>query len=347
MIHFVSLLLPALLATQQASVAQCNADPTGKKDSTSAFAKCLEAMPAGDLLVPSGEYKISGTITKTRNQNLIGMGPKASVLKCESTTSPCIVAADSSAGFNNYSVSRIENIGIEGPGPGNASVGIYLGGDPNEKSSSKNAFADSVNLIGIRVAGFNHGIEWGNNAYVNKIVRSLVLENNVGLYAPAGLKNSGEAIGITDSEVFNNKSSGIEDHSNFEWMIQGASFDYNKTAILFYGSTIHAVNCHFEQNQGQVFFQPWGVASLSIRDSEILIQAATGDDKYILSTWPQALNLVIDNVSIWSNHPVHYFMRMQGTVTGAVTNLHGNGNRKIGAFSDDLAKSFLKPSHAF
>ena len=107
------------------------------------------------------------------------------------------------------------------------------------------------------------------------------------------------------------------------------------------------MNCHFEQDQAQVFLQPFGIAKLSIRDSEILIQAPSGVDKYILSTWPQGLNLVIDNVNVWSNHPVHYFMRMQGAVSGGVTNMHGNGNKKIGAFSDDPTRPELKPSEAF
>lgn len=347
MTPLIALLLPALLMGRQASVEQCNADPTGQRDSTQAFTKCLEAQPAGDLLVPIGRYRISGTITKNRNQNLIGMGSKASVLVCEALNSPCIVAADITGGVNNYSVSSIENIGIEGPRKPGSSVGIYLGGDPNGKIGPKKAFADALNLVGVRVAGFNHGVEWGNNAYVNKIVRSLILENNVGLYVPAGVENSGEAIGITDSDIFNNKTNGVEDHGNFEWMIEGTSFDYNHTAIQFYGSTIHVVNCHFEQEQGQVFFQPSGFASVSIRDSEILVQAAAGGDNYILSTWPQALTLVVDNVSIWSNHAVRYFMREQGAITGTVTNLHGNGNKKISAFSNSSAKPDLKSSEAF
>jgi hypothetical protein len=89
------------------------------------------------------------------------------------------------------------------------------------------------------------------------------------------------------------------------------------------------------------------MARLSIRDSEILIQASSGTEKYILSSWPQALNLVIDNVNVWSNHTVRYFMRMQGSVSGGVTNMHGNGNKKIGAFSDDPTQPDLKPSEAF
>ncbi len=183
MLFFGSLLLfPALL---QMSVVKCGADPSGKRDSTAAFAKCLAEHPSGDLFIPVGHYRINGTITKNRNQSLIGMGSKASVLTCEATTQACILAGDSSGGGDNYSVSSIENLGIEGPGPGNASIGIYLGGDPAGKMNASKAFGDAVNLIGVRVTGFNHGIEWGNNAYVNKIIRSLIFKNDVALFVPA------------------------------------------------------------------------------------------------------------------------------------------------------------------
>ena len=275
------------------------------------------------------------------------MGAKASVLKCESAVLPCIVAADGTGGPNNYAVSRLENLGIEGPGKGTVSTGIFFGGDPSGKINSATHFGDSVNLVDVRVSGFKHGVEWGNNAYLNKVVRSLIFDNEVALFVRGGLKNSGEAIGIADSAVFNNERNGIKDHGNFEWMIEDSSFDYNKTAIEFYGATIHIVNCHFEQDWAQVFFQPFGMGSLSIRDSEILIQQTSGNEKYILSTWPQALNLVIDNVSIWANHPVRYFMRVQGDISGSITNLHGNGNKKILAFSDGSEKAALKPREAF
>lgn len=195
--------------------------------------------------------------------------------------------------------------------------------------------------MSVRILGFNHGIEWGNNAWLNKLIRTLVFANAVGLYVPAGLGNSGEAIGITDSAIFNNGTNGIEDHSDFEWMLSGVSFDYNGTAVEIFGSTDHSVNCHFEQSGGQVFFQPYGSADLSIRDSEILIQASSGSDKYILSTWPQSLSISIDNVSVWSNHPIQYFMRVQGTVTGTITNLYGNGNKMIQALSDAPSQAVL------
>lgn len=331
----------------EASVTQCGADPTGKTDSTAAFAACFNATPSGDILIPAGEYKITGTIVKNRTQNLIGSGSKASILQCQSTTAPCLVVADTTGGVNNYADSRIQDLTIQGPGIDNTSIGVYLGGDPAGHFSSRDAYGDSASFVSVRILGFNHGIQWGNNAWLNKIVRTLVFANAVGLYVPAGVGNSGEAIGITDSAIFNNGTNGIEDHGNFEWMVSGVSFDYNGTAVEFFGSTIHAVNCHFEQNGGQVFFQPYGDADLSIRDSEILIQASSGSDKYMLSTWPQSLNISIDNVSVWSNHPIQYFMRVQESVTGTITHLYGNGNRMIQALSDAPSQAVLTANSIF
>lgn len=319
----------------------CGADSSGQADSTAAFVKCLNQLASGDLVVPYGRYKISGTIVKTRNQNLVGMGSKASILECQNTASACVVAADKSGGPNNYAVSSIRDLGIEGPGQNGTSIGVYLGGDPNGLLSDSSAFADTVNLVDVRVTGFQYGVEWGNNAYLNKIVRSLVFSNGTAFYAPSAVSNAGESIGITDSVIFNNSDYGIDDHSNFEWMIQGSSFDYNGTAARFYGATLHASNCHFEQTNAPLFFQPYGSAELSLRDTEIIIQATAGQDNYVLNTWPQFLNLSVDDVNIWSNHTVRFFMKAQGSIKGSVINLHGNGNGTIQAFSDNPTQIYI------
>jgi len=342
LLAFVSL----LPGSSSVSVTQCGADPTGKTDSTQAFATCLSSVPAGDILVPAGNYIIGGSIVKNRNQNLIGSGSKVSVLECRSVTSPCIVVADTS-GVNNYTDSRIEDLTIQGPGIDTTSIGVYFGGDPSGHFSSSNAFADAANLVSVRILGFHYGIEWGNNAYVNKLVRTLVFGNATGLYVPAGVTNSGENTGLTDTAVFNNRDFGIDDHGSFEWMLSGASLDYNGTAIEFFGSVIHAVNSHFEQSGAQVILQPAGSGSLSIRDSEIIVQASSGSDPYVLSTWPQNLNVAIDNVSIWSNHPVQYFMHVQGNITGSINNLYGNGNKLIHAMADASSKAVVSANAAF
>jgi Pectate lyase superfamily protein len=340
-------LFPAFVAAQPMTAISCGADPSGHSDSTAAFQECLKRLPAGDLLVPYGTYKITAPLFKSRNQSLIGMGSKASVLKCENTRLPCIVAADTSGGPNNYSISAIQNLGIEGPGVTNQSVGVLLGGDPTSAVISKAAFGDSVNFDGVRITGFNHGVQWGNNAWSNKFFQCTIFGNGSGLFAPKGLQNSGEAISVTDSNIFNNAQYGIEDNANFEWMIQGSSFDYNSTAIMFLGSYVHIANCHFEQQSAQLFFEPYGQGTLSIKDTELLVQASTGQDKYILSVWPQSLNITIDDVSVWSNHPVEYFMRVQGQIDGTINNLHGNGNKKISALSDLASHAIISGSQAF
>lgn len=340
-------LLQTAALAQAISVTACGADPSGHRDSTSSFQDCLKKQASGDIVVPYGTYRITSSIFKNRNQNIIGMGSKASLLRCEAPDAPCIVAADTAGGANNYANSSIHNLGLEGPGSASHSTGILIGGDPQARRISKSAFGDSVDIVDVRVAAFGHGVEWGNNAWGNKIVRCLLFENAVGLFVPTNVQNSGEAISVTDSNVFNNRTAGIEDHGNFEWMIQGTSFDYNAIAITFYGATVHVMNCHFEQPTAKIFFQPYGMANLSIRDSEMLIQAAEGQDRYILDVWPQALNLSVDDVSIWSNHPVQYFMRVQGSVTGTISNLHGNGNRKIVALADAKGEAAVSANSAF
>jgi hypothetical protein len=340
-------LLCSMASAQTLSVTSCGADSTGKTDSTVAFEKCLRSLSAGDLMIPYGTYRLTRPIFKNRNQNLIGMGSKASILQCETPESACIVAADTVFGPNNYSVSAIQNLGIVGPGVDSKGTGVLIGGDPEGKVIAKSAYGDSVNLTDVLVKAFHHGVEWGNNAYANKLFHCAINENTVGLFTPKGIRNSGESISITDSNIFNNRTSGIEDHANFEWMIQGTSFDYNATAFVFFGGAIHLTNCHFEQQGAQVFLQPYGQAILSIRDSEILVQSGSGQDKYILSLWPQSLSLTIDDVSIWSNHPVQYFMRVQGEIAGTIANLHGNGNHKIGALSDTASHAEIAAIQAF
>ncbi len=330
---------------QQLSVTTCGADPLGVQDSTAAFKTCMAKAPAGDVLVPVGSYRITSPIVKSRNQGLIGQGSKASILLCQNTSEPCIIAADTTGGPNNYAVSNIQNLGLQGTGSG---IGILLGGDPANILIANTAFGDSVDLVDLRITGFTYGVQWGNNAYINKIERCLIFGNVSGLYAGSGLNNSGEAISVTDSTIFNNSNYAIEDHTNFEWFVHGSSLCYNAWgAVLFYGATMHISNTHIEQNEATVVSQPYGYGDLSIKDSTILIQATTGSDQYVLSTWPQSLNLSIDNVSVYSNHPVTYFMHVQGSVNGTITNVYGNGNKKIAAMWNTAGSAALTAIQMF
>lgn len=117
-----------------ASVTQCGADPSGKADSMGAFNGCLKTAPSGDIWVPAGEYKITGTIVKSRNRNLIGAGSKASMLQCQSTTAPCLVFADTTGGVNNYADSRIQDLTIQALAWTTPVLGSFLVGTRKESS---------------------------------------------------------------------------------------------------------------------------------------------------------------------------------------------------------------------
>ena len=99
-----------LLFALVSSVLQCGADPTGHKDSSAAFRSCLEQHPSGALFIPTGTYKIASTISLNRNQGLTGMGAKASVLKCLSPSSACLVIADTSGGGVSKATVELLNI---------------------------------------------------------------------------------------------------------------------------------------------------------------------------------------------------------------------------------------------
>ncbi len=308
--------------------------PGYQPDNTEAIETCMRLNPAGNVILPPGTYIVTRPLVKNRNQNLQGSGSKATILKCRTPDMPCIIAADTAGGPNNYNFSEIRSLTIQGSGAAAGGTGVLLGGDPQNKLISKNAYGDGVNFTDVRITGFMRGIEWGNHAWANKILHAAIFENAVGLFVPQGLNDSGEAISVTDSNLFNNSISAIDDQSNFEWFIQGTSFDYNATSIKFLGSTIHVNNCHFEQPRAQVFFEPYGRAVLSIRDSEILIQNTAGSDKYIADLWPQSISLTIDDVTIWSNHPVESFLHLQGELSTSIISINGNGNHKIRSLSN-------------
>jgi len=170
-----------------------------------AFTTCLNAAPAGDILVPAGVYKINHTIVKNGNQNLIGAGSRAPELLCEVTNGPCLVVGDTTSGATKYTPSRVQNMTVQGPGPSSSSIGVYLGGDPQGQFSASDAYGDGADLVNGRVTGFNHGIEWGNNAWGNKLTRTFVFGIATGLYVTAGLSNSGENMRLTDTILFNNE----------------------------------------------------------------------------------------------------------------------------------------------
>ena len=319
---------------QMPSVVSYGADPTGKRDSTHAFESALLAQPAGRLYVPAqadgspATYRISAPLHFTRRQGLVGAGAGAVTLACTAGASPCVTFADTISPVL-HAIGSIQNISISGPGTDNGSIGLYLGGDPAGNFSPAEAYASSVSLDQVVVSGFHNCIQWGNNAWGNRLIASDILGCNSGIYVPSGVKNSGEAIRVMGSTFANNTGFGINDAQNFEWEISDSSFDYNAVAINLFGSSLHVTNTHFEQASGPFVLVPYGSPDIFLLNNNYLLNAAGGEDKAMLDLYPQHYALVVDGARIFANHPVTNFVFAGGSPMGRIANLFGNGNGKI------------------
>jgi hypothetical protein len=319
---------------QMPSVVTYGADPTGKQDSTHAFQSALLAHPAGRLYVPAqpngspATYRISAPLHFTRKQGLVGAGAGAVTLTCTSLASPCVTFADTISPVL-YAIGSLEGLSISGPGTDNASIGLYLGGDPAGNFSPADAYAPSVSLQQVIISGFHTGIQWGNNAWSNRLIGSEVLGCNTGLYVPSGLKNSGEEISVIGSTIANNTGFGINDAQNFEWEISDSAFDYNAVAINLFGASLHVTNTHFEQEAGPFVRVPYGSPDLFMVNNNFLLNATGGNDKAMLDLYPQHYALVIDGARVFANHPVANFVFAGGSPIGRIADLFGNGNGKI------------------
>jgi hypothetical protein len=316
------------------SVLAYGADPTGTKDSTHAFQQALSANSAGRLYLPvqangaPATYKITAPLHLTRRQGLVGAGAGASTVYCTSVASPCIVFADTISPVL-YAIGTVENLSIAGPGTDNASIGLYLGGDPAGNFSSPESYAPSVSLHQVLISGFHTGIQWGNNAWGNKLVASEVLSCNTGLYVPTGVKNSGEAISLVGSTIANNTVFGLNDSQNSEWEISDSAFDYNGIAVNIFGGSLHVTNTHFEQGAGPFVRVPYGSPDLFLLNNNFLLNSPTGNDKAMLDLYPQHYVLVVDGARMFSAHPVANFIFAGGSPVGRIANLFGNSNGKI------------------
>jgi hypothetical protein len=323
------------------------ADPTGAADSTAAVQAALTANPNGTIYFPAQTdgsasiYSIS-SITVLKTQRLLGVGATASQINCTSTTTACIVITDSNS---NYVIGGIDNIYLYGPGTGNSSIGIFLGGDPAGVLGSSGNFADGETFHNIRVSNFNVGVKFGNNAWSDRFDGSTIIGNSTGIDFPGGLSNSGEAIGINDS-VIANGTVGIEDDGGGEFLMTNSSLDYNGTAVsgtAVSGTNIilYASNCHFEQSSGNFVFSPSGGVSLVLNGITFLLESSNGTDTKMINIWPQYASVKIDGASIYSNHPVTYFFWINSgsdsTPVVDIKNISGNGNGEITNLTNTIA----------
>jgi hypothetical protein len=179
------------------------ADPTGVADSTSAFTAAIAALSStgGWVYAPSGNYKISSTLTFNQLGRLRGDGKSNTILNYTGT-GPCVsavntvavTAADSPCGFEGFS--------IDGSAAAAGAIGLQMG-------SLYNSFGRDLCLQNFNKTG-SIGLYFNNNG-------SYSCERNNFTGITSYLNTTGV--------VFNN---GSFDYSTYEFLIES---NFNQSGV--------------------------------------------------------------------------------------------------------------------
>lgn len=129
-------------------------------------------------------------------------------------------------------------------------------GSPSTGTDPSGNYGDNIVFNRVRILNFNTAVQWGNHAWLNSFIQSNLSANAVGMYFPADLTESGEAISINAGTLIGSNGQGIVTAKNgnpdVDFHISQASVDYNVGWALANGS-VHSQfdisGSHVEQPQ--------------------------------------------------------------------------------------------------
>jgi hypothetical protein len=287
----------------------------------------------GTVVIPAGIYDFRTTIIKPRCIVLEGQGPEATVLKYTGEGGAAVVMADLSQ--QTYAGGGIRDLTIAAPGgtygAGNASIGLFLGGDPAGNLSPASAFAENQLVTSVAIHGFGTAVEFGSNAWLNTFFHVSLWANKRALAAQNGIVNSGELNTFEDSVIFDNAliMSGIG--AEVELRFSGVSFDYNNNGAnaTIIGSSFHAIRCWFEQSAGPFLDNSSGSGAF-ISDS-LFSYTGTASLPWLLAQGgdESTLELVDDEFSARSPVSALIHETARGSYWLRVVGPVGNANGKI------------------
>lgn len=295
----------------------------------------IAALPGGcgTVAVPSGNYADATTVIKPRcviiagqsaGMNGGGIGtPEGTILNWTPTTGVAIAVGDGD-GVNAYPGGGIRDLTINGPGGSNTAVGLWLGGDPAAVVLPAADYAESQDVRSVRISGFGTGVEWGNNAWIERFYDDAIFANGVGVNAATGITNSSEQNTFIADDIFNNAGAAIAANVDFHFV--STSFDFNGAPSV--GAVY--VDCHFEQNSG-LFINDEGA---TIIGGYAFLDASTGTDPALFeASGPAVAEWYISGLYVGSNHTVSEVLDWQLPSQSKlfISDLVGNGGQEIKA----------------
>lgn len=286
----------------------------------------------GTVEIPVGSYSYATTIVKPRCVVIAGQGggiggggyaakTGGTVLNWTAAGGTAVAVGDSLSGLG-YPRGGIQNLTLNGPGAGSLSVGIWLGGDPAGSVLPSADMADSQNIRGLRIAGFGIGVEWGSNAWVERIEGSSIFRCGVGVSAAPGYTNSAENNLFIADAIFNNAGPAVASSPDLRFL--DTSFDFNGAPSA--GATY--IDCHFEQQAG-LFISADGA---TIIGGAALLDATSGTDTAMFAaTGREPGEWHISDLFVLSNHPVTEVLdwKLPPNSKLFISDLEGNSGQQI------------------
>lgn len=276
------------------------------------------AAGAGMVVIPAGTYPFNTPIVLPRDvslrgqggTNLNGVGTAGTVLEYNGTgcaiivgdTSgpsgqPALLGASASAGF----VLKGNSGGSITPGR----YGLCLGTDPQSDGSNWAALGElnaySYRFRDIEITGFDHGIEWGSNAFNLGFSGLQIDSNNVGITEASGLSNSESNNWFTRTVWYGNTGGALLQPSggapqgaaiscvqcDFEW---NNDLNESSTSAASAGPQITGgmvcVDCHFEGWGGVA----WETTATMSNPRVVLLGGFYGADSTAITSDPAAFS---------------------------------------------------------
>lgn len=194
-------------------------------------AACAAFANGGTVWIPANVYTFT-TPSIISNQCVIrGQGKGATILHYTATTGTAFTYSTSSNG--STAPVGIHDLSLYGPGGTNTAIGV---------KSDIQGFEMSGVELGAPGTGFNIGLTFGNNAYLNRFYNNAIWYNGQNLVIPAGLTNAGENISFFHDTFGNGlKTDGISTGVDCVDILSGATasnFELNFEAVSFDGCQV-------------------------------------------------------------------------------------------------------------
>jgi hypothetical protein len=185
----------------------------------------------GTVYVPAGVYTWTTTINRSRCVNVTGAGVGATWLQWSGTATYAVVDGDTGSSLAQGGFNYITLAGNNGGVVGAGSNGIFLGTDPSGIITPANNF--SVNQVNqeLQLTQWNIAIYQGNNTWAWHCDHCAINLNTEAIKVGSTVNDSGENMGIENSNIFNNYSLVLDEPNEWltlvAWRFDHDSIDYN------------------------------------------------------------------------------------------------------------------------